>query len=443
MNNVLLFLVGLLIFILPTPHTISIRNISALLILISTAYLVRKYKYYKVNNELKRVYYILSILTIWILFVAFFISNETSWSLREINGQWITPLLYFISFVNLALYASNQNISFQKNLYTVVFLMFFVHILYIDLYAFKDYLEHKTILSRVAGLTNGSDKSNYLTNILLSFIVVEVIYRFRMKTQYLTINNLLLVLILILTITSSIFEGMRNGVVAIIFLGISGILFAFYQNNSLSKQIKIVISVTLLVSISIPAIYNLKHDNRWSSLIETIPIALDTQNNKAWIDRKKYSYPKLSNGQVVSPSNYERVAWFYEGAKLIAEHPLGIGFGRNAFGHGIRDKYNLDKQIGHSHSGFIDLGIGIGIPGLIIWTIFCLYLMYLSFIYFKRYNSYFAIILFFNITGFYSRFLVDSNMRDHMIETFFVIIGLSLIYMLNEKNEKNTLYTSK
>jgi len=30
-----------------------------------------------------------------------------------------------------------------------------------------------------------------------------------------------------------------------------------------------------------------------------------------------------------------------------------------------------------------------------------------------------------------------------MIETFFVIIGLSLIYMLNEKNEKTNTTSSK
>ena len=447
MNNIktaLLSLTALLILIFPIPHTISIRSIAALLILLLLLFMFKNIKNYKLNKEIKYMSALILVLTLWIYFVAFFISDETSWSLGEIKSGWLTPMLYFFTFLMLGIYSTTVDKAFQKNIYIAIFLMFFVHIAYIDLYALKYYAEHKIIISRFEGLTEGPDKSNYLTNILLSFIMTEIIYRFRTRKNFLNINNFMLTTLFILTIFSSIFEGMRNGVVAILFLGITSTIFSLYNNKYFTKKFKMIITLFIVILIAIPAIYSFKNDSRWSTLIQTVPIALDTKNNRNWIDSKE-SLPKLNNGTTVSDSNYKRIAWFYEGLKLIIEHPLGMGFGRNAFGHGIKKKYHLQKQTGHSHSGLIDLGVGIGIVGVLLWSMFCLYIIYMSYKYIMLYNSYFAIIVFFNITGFYSRFLVDSNMRDHMFQTFLVILGISLIYMFKDKEdyEKNKLHTGK
>ncbi len=440
----LLFSIAMLILIFPIPHTISIRYISALLILLPLLFMFKTLKLYKLNREIKYIFALIVILTLWIYFVAFFISDETSWSLSEIKSQWLTPMLYFFTFLMLGIYSTTVDKTFQKNVYAIIFLMFFVHIAYIDLYALKSYAINKVIISRFEGLTEGPDKSNYLTNILLSFIMTEIIYRLRIRKNFLNINNFTLAILFILTILSSVFEGMRNGVIAIIFLGITSTIFSLYNNKYFTKKFKMITTLFIVIIITIPAIYNFKNDKRWDTLMQTIPIALDTKNNRNWIDSKE-SLPKLNNGTTVSDSNYKRIAWFYEGLKLIIEHPLGMGFGRNAFGHGIKKKYHLQKQTGHSHSGLIDLGVGIGIVGVLLWSMFCLYIIYMSYKYIMLYNSYFAIIVFFNITGFYSRFLVDSNMRDHMFQTFLVILGISLIYMFKDKEdyEKNKLHTGK
>ena len=81
-------------------------------------------------------------------------------------------------------------------------------------------------------------------------------------------------------------------------------------------------------------------------------------------------------------SAYMRIAWFKEALVFIGEHPLGIGYGRNAFGHGIKIKYG--KRVGHSHSGILDLTIGTGIPGALLWLGFLLSLVYLAF---RRFNT--------------------------------------------------------
>ncbi|WP_428023821.1 O-antigen ligase family protein [Arcobacter sp.] len=443
LNRAILFFVGLLVFILPIAHTIAVRNISILILIFLTIYILLKNKTIKFNisftKEIKNILFILIIFTTWLYFIAFFISNETSWTVGEIKSQWITPLSYFITFGLLSVYFSKESKDLQKNFYSLIFLMLFVHVLYVDLYALKYYIQTKSIISRFSGLTEGPDKSNYITNVLLAFLVSEVIYRFRTSKRVLNINNFVLLIIILLTLLSSIFEGMRNGVVAIIFLTISGLFFSFYNNDKYTKKFKFIISFGIFILLTFPAMYNFKNDKRWDTLIQTIPYALDTKTNKNWLNNEKYKRPVLPNGESVETSAYLRIAWGYEGLKLIYENPFGIGYGRNAFSHGLQIKYGDVQKVGHSHSGFIDLAIGIGIPGLIIWLSFGIYLMYVSYTFFMKYNSFYALILFFNVSGFFARFIVDSNMRDHMFQTFMLIIGFSFIFMLKDKYQNEEL----
>lgn len=444
LDRIILFFIGLLVFILPIGHTVAIRHISIWVLFILILSILINKKLYKSDcfnfREVKIIISILCLFTIWLYFVGFFISNETSWSLSNIKTDWLSPLMYFITFFLIGLHSINKDINFQKNVYLLIFLIMFIHILYIDMYSFKYFIEHKAILSRFSGLTDGPDKANYITNIVLVFLVSEIIYRFRTSNKILEINNFVLTILVILTLLSSVFESMRNGSIAIVFLSLTCCFFSLFGNEKYSKKLKILISICLFFVITIPTSYNLSHDKRWDSLIETISIALNTKDNKAWIDRNKYPYPKLSNGQEVSVSNYERIAWAYEGLKLVVDNPLGIGYGKNTFGHAIQEKYNTkNRTLGHSHSGIIDLAIGVGFIGVAVWLVFCLYLMFISYSYFMKTHSFYSLILFFNVSGFFIRFIVDSNMRDHMFQTFMLISGLSFILMIKEQINKVTV----
>ena len=162
LNRSILFFIGLLVFILPIAHTIAIRNISMLFLILILIYLFSKKNISGFKDLFKKetriIAAILFLFSFWLYIVAFFISNESLWTLSEIKSQWITPLIYFLSFALVGLYSLKENIDFQKNFYTVIFLMLFVHVLYVDLYAFKYYIDTKAILSRFAGLTEGPDK---------------------------------------------------------------------------------------------------------------------------------------------------------------------------------------------------------------------------------------------------------------------------------------------
>jgi hypothetical protein len=73
-----------------------------------------------------------------------------------------------------------------------------------------------------------------------------------------------------------------------------------------------------------------------NNLIDTVPIAWDTEHYKAWQQADPGSWPELPSGETVDPSVYLRIAWLKEGLLLVRDHPFGIGFDRNAFGHGLK-----------------------------------------------------------------------------------------------------------
>jgi len=439
MRNIILFLFGLLWFILPIPHTIGVRNTLfglLLVFLIIELFRSKKFKDFVLKFD-KKLIIILSVLTLWIFINTFFISKYTLIILPAIWGQWIIPLLYFLIGMLLGYLYS------YKALLEIIITLLFIQILYINLNELKMYLHYHQIVTRLPGLTECPDKSNYLTNLLLAFLITGVIFRIRKTKQYLSFNNITLGVMLLLTILSSPFEGMRNGVVAILFLFISSLIFMFYKNSLISKTLQYFIALFLLLFISIPAYYNFTHDKRWDSLIQTIPIALNTTKYKAWLNNKKYPLPKLKNNKVVNWSNYSRIAWFKMSLEKIARNPLGYGYKRDIFKYAINSdkkfKNNKITSTDHSHSGIIDLTLAIGIPGLILWISFLIYLLYISIQYFKKYISYFSILLFFNVAGFSTRSIVDSNMRDHMFLMFMLVIGFAFFVMQKEINEKNNI----
>jgi hypothetical protein len=354
--------------------------------------------------------------------------------LNDIKSGWLTPLLYFFVAFIFALYPYSRDKSFQYNAYLAIFIALFVHLLYVDLHALKYYLDNKEMLTRFAGLTDGPDKANYITNTLLVFLVSEIVYRLRYSKRLLRVNNPILTLLIVLVVLSSIIEGMRNGAVTIVFLGVVGSILALTGNKRLSKRYKLLSAIALTAILIIPAIYSIKYDNRWASLAKTIPIAMDTTNNKHWLNGEKYPIPKYSNGNNVEISSYLRISWLTEGIKMTLDNPLGYGFAKNIFGRVLKQKHGNDViGTGHSHSGLLDLTIGAGYPGLIIWLILGFYLCYLSIVNFFKHKNVFALILFFNVSVFYSRSLVDSVIRDHMFVTFMFINGFAIAIMYKDK----------
>ncbi len=444
LTNAGFMLLGFLFFIWPVPGTISVRDISIFLLFIIFLYSAfRNRPLYLKTRELAPPFVILAVLTGWILLEALFISTETAWSLREITGQWLMPIGVFVTAALAAVSAEKGTFFKGSTVMTMLFLILLAHILYVDLYAIYMFARTSVFPSFVAGLTGGKDKNSYLSHFLLMILCVEIYFRTRQKKGCLPINSTMLCLALLLTLFSNYLAGVRNGTVGAVMLLFAFILLYYFKSDRSPGKLALISSVIVLLLLfgyasSISPKSEQRH--RWKTLLETVPLALDTQNNKAWLNPNKYPYPKMKNGEPVAGSNYERIAWIKEGVVLITENPLGVGFGRNAFAHAVKRKYASDDVIvAHSHSGIVDFGVGTGVPGLLLWVLFIGYLMLRSIEEFRNRGSYYGLLLFFITADFALRSLVDSILRDHMLQMFMFFAGLLYVLMLRARETEEVV----
>lgn len=182
---------------------------------------------------------------------------------------------------------------------------------------------------------------------------------------------------------------------------------------------------------------NVKYDKRWDTFVETLNITIK-DNSLYWVDKYKYECPKLSNGDCVDDSNYLRLKQFIEGIHLIKDYPLGNGYSRHTYQILVNKIYNADdNSFNFPHSGIINLFLGVGIIGTILYIGLVLFFI-LKLI--KLESSYPKIFTIFFIIAFHSRALVDMTFMNHNLKMYFFVLGIGLVSSLYEdrriKNEK-------
>ena len=433
-------LLGLLFFVFPIPRTISLRDLLLLLVLLTFGYVAwRNGRRHENLRALIVPATLLALFTAWMYGVALFVSPETAWSLDEIGSQWLRALAALAAGVAVAV-AVKKDSGLERKALLVIFAALLLHVLIVDILAVKQWsqdLMAQREFGRISGLAGGPDKSNYLTNLLLCFLLAESLYRLLRKKRMLPFGNVLLGSAVGVALFSMFAERMRNGVaVFALMLLIAGLLWLLAQKSRLRKT-GFVAGAAALAVITLGGLglaVAIKGGSGLKKLIETVPIAWDTEHHRGWLDEKKYGLPLLSTGETVDPSAYQRIAWLKQGLLIIGEHPLGIGFGRNAFGHGLKAKYG--EGGGHSHSGLLDLAIGTGVPGTLLWLGFFVSLMRLAWKRARATHSHAAILLMLLLLDFGARMFLDSVIRDHMLQQFLFLTGVAAVMMVTEGPEK-------
>ena len=435
-TGVLLVIICLLFFIWPIPHTITIKDILLFSSLLLSGYLVFSgdLKLKILNKGLRWPSIIFVMLTLWIVIGAVFISDSIVLTLEEVTGQWFKGIAALLIGIFTALLARDRGVLSSKSLYLVLFAVLILHILFLEAQSGYLFLSTGVLQRRLGGLTIAVDKINYLTLFALSFVIVEIYFRAIFKRKIIPLSNLIFSITALILFCGILLQQSRFGILLTIVM-ISSILIIFIHQNLNDKRIYIpIVGVILLCMVF--GYLNFRGDARWRSLVEIIPIALDTETNKTWLDLT-IPPPKLKGGEPFDYSNYLRVAWMKEGFKLLLENPLGIGFDRSAFKKGMSVK-TAEFKLGHSHSGIIDFSVGVGIPGLVLWLAFFIILAGISIKRFIRDKNYHALLLFFVLMSFGLRMWVDSIIRDHMLQQFFFLVGVISIFMIREENSSNT-----
>ena len=116
---------------------------------------------------------------------------------------------------------------------------------------------------------------------------------------------------------------------------------------------------------SSPLLYtHLQKNDSWRTLIADTKVGFQLEQYPQWKYAGEQGYPTNEYGKIVSVTNYERAAWFKAGAQLAAKDPLGYGLLEDSFKRMVKDNWpEASSHLSHSHSGWLDLILGLGLPG--------------------------------------------------------------------------------
>lgn len=436
-----LAMLSILFFVWPVPHMVSVRDLLLATNLLGFGYLAwRQGRPREVWHALSMPVVILLALTAWMYAVVFFVFPENTWSLGEIESQWWRALGATLAGTFAAL-AVREKPGLTRGLLAALLIALVVHIMYVDFQAVRG-LFAPGPLDRMAGLTEGPDKSNYLTNILFGFLLADLFFRVAYRQRVLPLSRAAFAAVLALAAFSVIAERTRNGIITLVLMLL--LLGWLYLRERRKRLNRLALSAGIAAMIAIliggaALVVTARQSSSFDKLADTIAIAWDTEHYKAWQDNGPHGWPTLPDGTPVDDSVYLRIAWFKEGLLLVRDHPLGIGFGRNAFGHGLTAKYG--KGTGHSHSGLLDMAIGLGIPGVLLWLGFFASLAVLAWRYGRARANYAAILLLLLLTDYGVRMVLDSVIRDHMLQQFLFLAGLAAVMTTAPGPEKRKVHT--
>lgn len=454
-----LLLVFALFVVWQVPGTIALRNsVFATLLVLTVLLSLTDQKFSTVKTLFIRPeWLVLVLLTVW-LEVSLGFAVDPALSSKELIAQWLLPITYALMGTLLGGLEKQEDPSAGKIIQYIFWALLAqvtLHIL-LDLFywiqtrkiPFRQapvlYLpEMVTVLAKGRSFSevfsaNFGDKFSYVNNSLAAFVVAEFAQRILLKKRWLPIGWPILICSTFAVLACTYLLQFRNGNVGLLLLFVFAALMIIVRmagRLSFSKTASLAVGGVIVIFLMGSALY--KSDTRWQTFIETVPVAWDTERNTSWRN-VNLQYPSLASGKPIDGSAYLRFAWVKEGILLVGENPFGTGFNRNAFGDGIDRKYNLGGYFrgGHSHSGLIDFTIANGVFSLILWLVFLGVLFHAGWSAFKRGEVAVGLLLMFLVSGYMNRSIVDSNIRDHMLQQF-MFMAMFIISTLRSRRPSN------
>lgn len=156
-------------------------------------------------------------------------------------------------------------------------------------------------------------------------------------------------------------ENIKNGVFYEAILGVLTCLIAFKGGRQRFTLWNSLLVMTLVTMISFFVVLNINKNESWRNFIADAKFASQVEKNSMWVDNSPLPLNEL--GRPISGTNYDRISWGIIGLRLIAQYPMGYGVLNGSFGHLARKNWPK-ATVTQSHSGWLDLAMGLGIPGV-------------------------------------------------------------------------------
>jgi hypothetical protein len=388
------------------------------------------------------VFTLFILLLIWMLTISALIANHPAASIAEWKGQWLTTFLAFIIGTGLACALSLSRMRLSTTVAMIILIPVTLYMLTNAVVISYDKIRYGKLLTQQVGISMHKAIIGYLIALIEPLIVVDSVLRIIKRRPLFPFPEWGVGILLMLILFSLFTATARNGIIIMFVALLLGCVFTYreiYKTNSLRRILTFLLGT--IFSVALLSIASYKIDPRWQSFIETVPVAWDIDNHNQWlnIDSSVLGLPNASNGKPVEESAYYRIAWAHEGWRLLMAHPWGTEISRSAF-RDLEVEKHPSANIPYSHNSWLDFGLQVGLPGLLLWVLILLCLGWSGWKSWQMGRDPLGLSLALLVIMFSLRGLLDETFREQIIEQFALVAGL-LFGSLLELKPHNTQVT--
>ncbi|MBI5109190.1 MAG: O-antigen ligase family protein [Rhodocyclales bacterium] len=402
------------VFIFPIPHTIALRNLLILVGLIALLWTGRKLLPKPVALLAPGAAWLL-VLSLWIVFHSVAVSPTPYPSLDQFRANWMGPLLLSA----LAAWAAAQ-IAPERAMRTVVIALA-AHLIWLLGWQLNSVL---TIGARPFEVTpfGSYDFHGTLNSFFLALLLADRLAFAIGRHSSLGLGQHWIWAMLALSLVSDIVLRSRNSTMISVALLVASSLVFFSARGRAWWKMAIAIVIALLLGV-----VAFSMDSRWKGFRESAAIGW-TSDSPYWMTGNDAFRPPTSSGAALEESAYLRAAMARHSINFVADNPLGIGFGHDAFGRAIALKFG-HAGMGSSHSGWLDFALAVGIPGLALLLVTGALAVRGGWRQFREHEDAAGLMFCFLVGSYLLRCLLDGHLSGWRLGLFAFICGVLIAAM--------------
>jgi hypothetical protein len=357
-----------IINIWPLADSIAARNIALALGATSSLILMLLSVRKLTIVRLLSLYFLLGLI-FWVLLLYFFrpIAPENQW--QEISGTWLRVALALLFGTGLGLTVSESKAL--RNLVLCGFFPLLVIQVWFYLHQSYSYGSLTPQFSPGIFITKAGGAYFLMWPFLLSCAYLN--YFFSISSNNVQRSNMALKLGLCLLMFFVCFLafysiGSLNAIlIACIstFVLIGSVTLKFILHGRHLFMGTVLVASFLVISALSLQTFSKQDQNKFYNLLHDFHIGTQIDRYTNWRNDTPQWVPDIPNSPPVNRSTYYRVASFINGTRLISEYPLGTGFTYLPYKYYMSRIYPGSTAT-HTHSGWIDFTLGVGIPGLLL-----------------------------------------------------------------------------
>lgn len=357
-DAIVMVLFTTLIWVWLLPETILIRNLCIFIGGITSLFIIWRSRYL-INKEHFATAALLSSIFIWTFIHFLYFSKNKDLQFLELLSIWKRAIFSCILGAGVGYICTNTNNLNDKKILSMFSIALcgpaFIYI--IKLFSSNAFINAPEWLRLYS-----SSAPYYIPKVgYVSFLLPAISF----SLTALILNNsskvlpkgfvFTLTIGLILSFSVFLLENIRNGI-------IWSMLLVFIYFWPRFKKLPLPIKTTIL-AILISLIY-LKV-NTVLNFLSDVYLGSKIEELDHWKHTGEKWYPINSYGNVASSSTYDRTAWFFSGLYLLSRNLAGYGLVQNSFGYLSAIEWP-DSKLHQTHSGILDLALGIGFPGVLL-----------------------------------------------------------------------------